>query len=495
RDRDAGGWTDDNRIDRLIDRDRIWAAKRAVLHAVYAEFVRSSGERRAAFDAFVIRQGPALRDFATWCALAEHYGTNWREWPAEFRHPRSAAVTEFRAAHPREVEFHAWLQWVVADQFREAHRVARDVGMPIGILHDLAVGVDPDGADAWADADVLARGVTLGAPADMYNQQGQRWNLAAWHPDRLAERDFLPLRETIRPWLEIGGGLRIDHVLGFFRQWWVVDGAAAADGAYLRLDPEALLGVVLIEAARTESLVIGEDLGVVPPGVREFLSQRGILGTSILWFERSPAGAPLPASEWRRDCLATVTTHDLPPTFGYLTGVHVDLRARLGLLQRDAAEERAHDEADRLAWLAALADAGLLDSAVVAAVAADDGRPWSERIEPYLPAVTSALHAYLGRTPALLRGVYLPDVVGDRRPVNQPGTSDQYPNWCIRMSDADGSVVLVEDLREQFTERARELTRLIAGGPESASVRASTTSPTDISVDISDRAGSGEGRA
>jgi 4-alpha-glucanotransferase len=439
-------------VDEDIDRDRVWAAKRAVLERAFA--ARSDAARSAAFERFVADAGEPLADFATWCALADRHGLPWRDWPRELQEPRSDEVAVFAKGEPELVEFHMWLQWLCAEQLDAVQRAATQAGMSIGLIHDLAVGINPTGADAWALRDVLAPGVTLGAPADMYNQQGQRWNLPTWRPDRLAAAEFAPYRELVRAALCHGGGLRIDHVIGLFRQWWVPDGASPADGAYVRLDHEAMVGIVLLEAQRAGAVVIGEDLGTVEPWVRDHLRDRGVLGTSILWFEHDDAGRPRPADQWRQCCLASVTTHDLPPTAGYLTGEHVEIRAELGLLERAAADERAADEADRLAWLRTLADAGLLDHALVEAVATSPPPGTvsprrdnlAARIEPHLDAIVAALHAYLARTPALMLGVYLPDLVGDRRPVNQPGTLDEYPNWRVPVTDGRGRAVLLDDI-------------------------------------------------
>ncbi len=354
--------------------------------------------------------------------------------------------------------------------------------MSIGVMHDLAVGANPSGADAWALQDVLASGVTLGAPADMYNQQGQRWRLPPWRPDALAEAAFRPFRDLVRASFARGGGLRIDHVIGLFRQWWVPDDAVPSDGAYVRLDHEALVGIVLLEAKRAKAVVVGEDLGNVEPWVRDYLRERGVFGTSILWFEHDDAGRPRRPDHWRDRCLASVTTHDLPPTAGYLVGEHVEIRAELGLLERFAEEERAADEADRLAWLETLRDEGLLDADVVSAVATvrEELSPrrarFAARVEPYIDPVVDALHAYLARTPARLIGVYLPDAVGDRRPVNQPGTVEEYPNWRIPMTDEKERPVLLDELER--SPRVRELACLV-GGP---SVVAPGTSATVTSV-------------
>ena len=306
----------------------------------------------------------------------------------------------------------------------------------------------------------------------MYNQQGQRWNLPPWRPDALAAAEFEPFRDLVRASLRHGGGLRIDHIIGLFRQWWVPDGASAADGTYVRLDHEAMVGIVMLEAQRAGALVVGEDLGNVEWWVRDYLRARGVYGTSILWFEHEEDGRPRPPSQWRELCLASVTTHDLPPTAGYLTGEHVELRAELGLLERSVDEERAIDEAERIAWLRALEHAGLLTAGVPTAVAlpAEPGSVaprrdnFRTRVEPHVSDIVEALHGYLGSTPARLIGIYLPDVVGDRRPVNQPGTIDEYPNWRVPMTNEKERPVLLEEL--MASPVARRLASLVRSGGE-----------------------------
>ncbi|OSP28840.1 4-alpha-glucanotransferase, partial [Streptomyces sp. 13-12-16] len=193
---------------------------------------------------------------------------------------------------------------------------AREAGMPVGIVHDLAVGVHPGGADAWAQQEYFAAGMSVGAPPDAFNARGQDWGLPPWRPDRLAARGYAPFRALLRGLFRYAGALRIDHVMGLFRLWWVPEGHPPTEGTYVRYDAEAMLAVLVLEASRAGATVIGEDLGTVEPGVREALRERGVYGTSVLWFERDWDGdrRPLPPDAWRADCLATATTHDLPPT-------------------------------------------------------------------------------------------------------------------------------------------------------------------------------------
>lgn len=431
----------DDAAGELLDRDVVWADKRAALALVHA--VPRTPARESAYRAFCAREGQGLTDFATWCALAEVHGLPWQSWPVELRDPQSAAVAAAREELADRVDFHRWLQWVLDEQLAGTQRVAREAGMPLGVLHDLAVGVHPEGADTWALQHVLAQGVNVGAPPDAFNQQGQDWSQPPWRPDTLAEVGYAPYRDMLRGILRHAGGVRVDHVLGLFRLWWVPQGQAADAGTYVRYDHEALVGILALEAHRAGALVVGEDLGVVEPWVRDYLGERGILGTSILWFEKDAQGEPLPPERWRELCLGTVTTHDLPPTAGYLAGEHIRLRHELGLLTRSVEEERAVDEADRAAWMDLLRERGLL-------------RPDADERE-----TVEALHRLLRQTPCRLLGVALPDAVGDRRTQNQPGTDEEYPNWRMPLTDGEGRPVLLEDLA--LSARVRSLAATVSG--------------------------------
>jgi 4-alpha-glucanotransferase len=428
----------------LIDRDAVWEAKRSALTLVHS--VPRAAGRESDYQAFLAREGAGLVDFATWCALAEVHGEKWSAWPEPLQDPTSRAVAAAREELADRVDFYCWLQWVLDEQLDAAQRRATGSGMALGIVHDLAVGVHQDGADTWALQDVMARGVSVGAPPDAFNQVGQDWSQPPWRPDRLAEAGYGPYRDMLRTVLRHAGGVRVDHILGLFRLWWVPEGRPAAEGTYVRFDHEALIGILALEAWRAGAVVVGEDLGTVEPWVRDYLTARGVLGTSILWFERDyEADVALPPERWRELCLASVTTHDLPPTAGYLAGEHIRIRDHLGLLTRPVEEERRVDEADRESWLALLVERGWL-----AAGAEHD-----------VPAVTLALHRALAATPSRLLGMALTDVVGDVRAMNQPGTSDEYPNWQVPLADGDGAPVLLDDL--VGSPRAAELAAAVRG--------------------------------
>ena len=429
-----------------IDRDAAWAARRSALEVVFA--VPRSPARQAAFDRYVAEEGPGLTTFALWCALAEHFAESGGShpgsgWPDEVRDPSSPAVAALRDALADRVTFYTWLQWVADDQLAAAQKTALDAGMALGIMHDLAVGVHRDGADAWALGPVLARGASVGAPPDMYNQQGQDWSQPPWHPDELARAAYRPYRDMLRTVLRHAGAVRIDHVLGLFRLWWIPSGHSAADGAYVRYDHDAMIGILMLEAARAGVVVIGEDLGTVEPWVRDYLAGRGILGTAVLWFEHED-DKPRPPEHWRRMQLATVTTHDLPPTAGYLAGEHVTLRERLGLLAEPVKTVRARAANEREAMITALRERGLVD---------DDA---SER------TIVEAMHRYVLATPAVLVGVALADAVGERRAQNQPGTDTEYPNWKVPLADPAGNLVPIEDL--VHNPRLLSLVRVMNGG-------------------------------
>ena len=293
--------------------------------------------------------------------LAEDHGNDAREWPADYRRHDSPVVQAFARDHVDRVDFECWLQWVLDEQLQQAQAKAEGAGMSLGVMHDLAVGVHPGGADAWRLQDVYAQGVQVGAPPDDYNQLGQDWSQPPWRPDRLAELGYQPFRDLIGAVLRHAGGVRVDHVIGMFRLWWIPIGRPADEGTYVRYDHAALIGVLALEAHRAGAVVVGEDLGVVAPEARDFLRARGILGTSILWFEHGADGGPLAAEHWREWCLASVTTHDLPPTAGYLAGDQVRLQHQLGLLEGDLDDELASARAQVEAWLAEVRRRGVLD--------------------------------------------------------------------------------------------------------------------------------------
>ena len=410
----------------LIDRDRSWEAKRKALEAIFA--VPRSYHRQSQLDRFIERGGSELSNYALWCALVEREGTI--ELPEDLARSSAPRVELERLELAERVDFYQWCQWVVAEQLEYAQHVAREVGMEIGIMADLAVGVHPYGSEKWSRPELFASGMSVGAPPDVYSQQGQNWSQPPWSPRSLADSGYLPLRDMVRAALANAGAVRIDHILGMFRLWWIPDGRPATEGTYVYYDHEAMMGVILLEAQRAGAVVIGEDLGVVEPWVRDYLRERGVLGTSVVWFEKEGSGWPLRPEHYRDRALAAVNIHDLPPTLGYIRGIQTTLRSELGLLTDDIETVRAGDRLELEQVGVRLHEYGCIDGA-----------------EPSERETVEGLYRYVAKTPSKLVVASLVDAVGDVRPQNMPGTgADQYPNWCVPLCDSDGEEVAIEDL-------------------------------------------------
>ena len=409
----------------IIDRDLSWKSKLKGLRKIF-EIPRSI-TRQAQFEHFCAEGGESLENFALWSALVFENGDI--ELPAPYASINAPEVEQARERLAGEIEFWQWCQWIVFDQLIRAQESAHRLGMDMGIMSDLAVGVHSLGSEIWSMPEIFAPGMSVGAPPDMYSQQGQNWSQPPWSPRGLAKAGYAPLRDMLRSVLSYSGAVRIDHILGLFRLWWIPEGMEASAGAYVSYDHEAMVGIVLLEAQRAGAVVIGEDLGTVEPWVRGYLNDRGILGTSVLWFEKEGSGWPLWPDHYRRSCLAAVTTHDLPPTLGYLEGVHTQLRNRLGLLVEDLDQVLEADRVERERMVSRLNEGGFIHNE-----------------EPSEEELVMGFHAYLAASPALLLAVSLVDAVGEKAPQNLPGTSEQYPNWCIPLHGSDGEEAHIEDL-------------------------------------------------
>lgn len=375
----------------LIDYDAVWTAKKAALELLW----------RAAGD--TAEPTGELRDFARFCALAEEHGPDWRTWPEAQQDPATAT------ADPGRVAFHAWLQRLCERQLADARRAAG--AMPVGVVHDLPVGVHPGGADTWAVRDAFAPDVRVGAPPDAFSRQGQDWGLPPWRPDRLAEQGYEPFRAVIRSVLAHADGIRVDHVAGLWRLWWIPPGESPKRGTYVRYDDDAMLAVLTLEAHRAGAVVVGEDLGTVEPKVTEALHAHGMLSSAVLWFQRdydAPGHPLVPPREWTESAMASVSTHDLPTAAGFLAAEHVRVRAELGLFEDDPNGEYLAARREREELTGLVEQEGL---------AADD--------------LVTALHALLARAPSVLLLTSPQDALGETRQPNLPGTVDEYPNWRI----------------------------------------------------------------
>jgi len=417
----------------LIDWPRAMKARIAVLRALFDTFSQDSDSAFAKdFASFVKEGGRPLEDHARFEALqAEQIAQNgeghWRNWPEALRDPRSDAVAAFAEANRREVDFFLFTQWLAAKGLMHAQHAARDAGMAVGLVADLAVGCDSAGSHAWSYRDEMLTGVSVGAPPDLFNQAGQSWGLTTFSPRAMRMQGFSAFIDMLRCSFAQAGGIRIDHILGLRRLWLVPEGESAKDGAYLRYPIDDLLRLIALESWRHRAIVVGEDLGTVPPGFSERLQEHGLLGIRVLWFERAEEGEGFkPPREWSNGVTATTTTHDLPTVTGWWRGEDIEWRSKIGqTMARDdgrdpvevAMEERGEDRAHL--WRA-FQEAGVAPADVEAPPV--DNAPVDEAL------------AFVGMTPAPLVTYPLEDLLGLAEQPNLPGSIDEHPNWRRRLT-------------------------------------------------------------
>ena len=436
-----------------LDINSAWWHKRQALQLVFK--VPRSAERQAAFEAFKEAAGPDLRAFAAWSVAFQVWGAPWEStWFAETNRD-SPEVAELIRDHADMVDFECWLQWIAAEQVTAAQTAARESGMALGLMQDMAVGVHSLGADVWWNPERFAVGsVTVGCPPDFYNQQGQDWGQPPFNPNYLAKTGYGVYCEMVHNMFSHAGAVRIDHVLGLFRLWWIPQGEGARGGAYVTYDYEAMIAILTIEASRVNGLVVGEDLGTVPDYVRTVLAEHGLLGCMVEWFARvddSPnAGDPYAdPADYRKYALASVTTHDLPPTAGYLQFEHVKLREQLHLLTGPVEEFQASATAERQAMLDRLVESEL----ITPEIAAD--------VDNHIQEIVEAMHKMLLHSPSVLLQAALVDGVGETRSQNQPGTSSEYRNWRVPLAGPDHKVVHTDEVFD--LPRVKSLSAIMNG--------------------------------
>jgi 4-alpha-glucanotransferase len=436
----------------LIDWPAAGRAKLVLLRRLFDEFTSASSSTNALtrdFAAFRAAGGELLQLHARFEALhadrlaADPDAWSWRDWPAPLRDPASAAVAEFAARHPREILFHYFLQWLAERSFAAAHKSARDAGMRIGLIADLAVGMESSGSHAWSrQADILV-GLEVGAPPDLFNPRGQNWGLTAFSPRALVAGGFAPFVATLRAGMRNAGGLRIDHAMSLTRLWLIPEGARPDEGAYLAYPLDDLLRLAALESWRHRAIVIGEDLGTVPAGFRERLAQTGIDGMRVLWFEQKD-GRFLAPKRWDQTAAAMTTTHDLPTVAGWWRGADIETRDALGILGGPAERARRARGKERTALWRAFRTAGV----------ASGRQP-----VPHAPerAIGGAL-GFVARTPAALALVPLEDALGVADQPNIPGTIDEHPNWRRRAPTAADVMLDAPDVaaRLGIVERQRQ---------------------------------------
>ncbi len=414
----AGAAQDDD-ADSLIDWPHAAGEKIARLRQAFAHFQDSHGQ--AAFHAFCEKGGERLKRHAIFESLDAHFRghglTNWRTWPQDYRDAKSNAVAKFAREHRSEVDFHLFLQFLSSKSAAAAQRAARQAGMKIGIISDIATGADPSGSDCWGAPDDVLMGLSIGAPPDYFNAEGQGWGVTALSPYGLRDKGFEPFTAMLRANMENAGGVRIDHVMSLMRLWVIPDGAKPLQGAYLRYPVEDLLRLVSLESHLNRAVVIGEDLGTVPYGFRDVLSHRGLAGMQVLWFERDGGGF-IPRWRWRRESLAMSTTHDLPTVAGWWTGTDNGWRAKVFRDFNAEAEAHGRDNDRRALWHM-FSDAGC----------AHGDPPAPENPDA---AVQAAL-CYIGGAPSRLALCGIEDILGLTEQPNLPSTIDEHPNWRRRL--------------------------------------------------------------
>jgi len=407
----------------LVDYDAVARAKFAALEAMFEIFeAEAPHDRRSAFEAFRSRGGEALEHHCLFEALhAHHDGAPWWEWPEALHRVHDEEVSCFRAEHAGRIEFYAWLQWLADGQLKAAQTRARAAGMRIGLYLDMAVGVAPDGAMAWADPELMVRGVHIGAPPDLFNTQGQDWGLIPQRPTSLIERDFEPFREDLRASMHHAGAVRIDHAMALQRLFWVPAGAAATEGTYVRYPLAGMLATVAEESRHHRCLVVGEALGTVPEGFWPLLADKELQSYRVLFFERLQDGGFRRPSDWPSQALGCVSTHDLPTLSGWWRGRDIEWRQEVGFIAPDDAEAERHDRAQQreLLW-EALASQDLVSAKTA-----------PHRLDA--DAIV-AVHSFVAMSPVRLLGVQLEDSVGEVEQPNLPGASDPHPNWRRKLS-------------------------------------------------------------
>lgn len=405
------------------------------LHRVFCERVQNAGgERASEYERYVAEHEPALTRFATWMAIAEHERKwDWRAWRPELHEPDSAAVAELAFACAHRVEFHRWAQFEADRQLANASASARSAGMRIGLYQDLAIGSAPGGADAWSFNDLLVAGVSAGAPPDPYSATGQNWGLPPMNPLALRRQRYRFFTDLIRASFRHAGALRIDHVMGLFRLFWIPDGMPGSQGAYVSYPAHDLLGILALESVRHRALVVGEDLGTVPEYVRPALAKWGVLSSKVLYFEREWNGGFRSADQYPALSLATANTHDMPTLAGFWAARDVTLRREVGQLS-DEDETRALDERDR--------DRGHLLRLLEAEQILPQGSVPQSSAE-----LRAAVHGFLWSTPAQLVGLSLDDLAGEVEPVNIPGVGpDRYASWTRKMRADLETITTSEDV-------------------------------------------------
>ena len=417
------------RITETVTYTAVWACKRDALHMAFNAFEQDTCEaaenERAAFEAFVLEKGKALRGFGLFESLDQYYSrpgqVGWQSWPSEFHQPDSEAVEKFARNHEREIRFYMWLQWLCAEQLREVNQAAAEYGVKLGIYGDLAVGVARGSADTWLNRQDYCMDLSVGAPPDPLGPTGQNWDLPPLNPLMLKHTGYEKFAHLLRENMRLYGVLRIDHVMALCRLWWVLNGKTAAFGAYVHYDAEVMFAILALESRRNRCVIIGEDLGTVPDEARHLLNRYQVFSYKVMYFSKGWNGFQLP-EEYPEQAITVISTHDVAPLAGYWTGKDLDTMFKLGTLPDAAAfqtalDEREHDKAD---LLDKLKETGCLGADVQMPAKADE-------------TLLAALHKYGALSRSKLYAVQLENLLGVIDNLNVPGVTEGYPNWAQKM--------------------------------------------------------------
>ena len=432
------------RQNKTVNYERVAQLKWRLFKALYRVFAAAhlgrDTARDRAFQRFKTEQGEALQRFALFQALQARFTPrgaaprSWRAWPAEFQHPDSPAVQRFLRRHGHRTDLYSYLEWQCHEQLQHVQSVARRAGMPIGLYTDFAIGINPNGSDAWAFQDDMAQGASVGAPPDLFSPKGQNWGLAPPHPERIIKSGYRLFVEGFRRNIRHSGLLRLDHAMGLFRLFWVPDGRSAADGAYVTYPSQDLLGILALESRRHRVIVVGEDLGTVTPDIRASLMRAGLLSYRLLLFQKSEAGLFIPPHGYPSQAMAAVTTHDLPTLRGFWAGRDIEWKDALGLYPDRTLIEQDKEarHRDKQALLAALKEVHLLPKRYTVQAFA---------LPELNDVLREAIYTFLARTPSRLLAVPLEDLLGDCETPNLPGAPvDRYPVWRMKAGPADSTM-------------------------------------------------------
>ncbi|WP_016955253.1 4-alpha-glucanotransferase [Catenovulum agarivorans] len=435
----------------LIDYVGVANLKRPVLESLYQTFVEkhlnTQSRRAQLFNDFCDEMAESLESLCLYDALYEHFHTQdnnvygWKQWPQAYQNPNSAEVHAFAETHKDRVTFFKYCQWLADQQLGAVAKLAKQKGMPIGLYLDLAVGCDGSGAEVWAEQDIFVSGAGVGCPPDLLNQLGQDWGLTPINPFALRQKAFRPFVEALRNNMRHAGALRIDHVFGLMRQYWIAPGQDARSGAYVKFPLDDLLRIIALESRRCNCVVIGEDLGTTPAGFGDIASQAKMLSYKVLYFENHADASYIAAADYPQHCMVTVSTHDLPTIKGWWEGNDLKWRTELDLYPNEEMRIKEKDGrvVERTELLKTLAQAGLFSATDVDVT---DSPVMTDEL-------AIAIQSFLASTPGALFMIPLEDLLGLKEQVNIPGTTWQHPNW-LRKTPVELDVLFKQSYSEKL---------------------------------------------